>query len=181
MLVAVILIYVILIFPLFLNIRLAFNYHHKKVYFCLNIFGFIKIISGYVQLSKNYLLIHISDTKAIIFELIDFDGFKKSFKPFMDYHFTILTTKTEVGSKENLITPISIVFVSNYIESIIKWFLTNKKPYIKFNNYFNVYENTNKFNIFAKNLITFNILMILLSVIKILWEKMIYEFRKFAR
>ncbi len=181
MLETTILVFTILIFPIFLNIKIVANYTNKKMYFLLEIFGFIKIISGYMQLRKNVIIIHLSDNKAILFEIIDLDGIKKKFKPIMDYHFISLETLTELGNEKNLINPLCIAFITNYFLSFIRWGLLNKKPYLKFNNNFNVYENENKLNFYGKTLITLNLLMVLLSVIKIILEKIIYGYRKNAR
>ncbi len=175
---AFILSFIVLIFPIFLNVNIVFNFKYKKVFFALKIFGIIKILSGYIEISKNDVLIHISDKKAILIEFIDLDGVKKSFKPFMDYHFISLRTLTELGDNENRIIPFFSTFILNYIESILKWLLINRKPYVNFNNYYNIYESEDKKAFFGKALITLNFLMIIISVIKILVEKLTYEFRK---
>ncbi len=178
MLVSVILAFIVLIFPLFLNIKIVYSFKSKKVFYILQLFGFIKLNCGYIQILANNILIHVSDTKAIIIELIDIDGVKKSFKPFMDYHFIFFQSKTEIGLNNSLINSLSVAFMLNYIQNIVRWFLINKKQYLKINNVFNVYENHSKFNFYGEIIITFNLIMIIISVVKILMEKIIYEFRK---
>ncbi len=174
----VVLSFILLIFPIFLNIKIIYNYEYKKFYYLIQIFGFIKIVSGYGQYYINKIVIHISDTKAFLFEIIDLDRLKKSFKPLMDYHFIKLNTLIELGSNDDTLPPLKTVFMLNYLSSIIKWFLVNKKPYIVIDNNFSVYESEKKFNFYGKTLIVLNILMILISIIKIVMERIIYEFRK---
>ncbi len=171
-------IFTLVIFPIFLNIKIVYNKEFNKIFYLLEIFGFIKILSGYGQLLFNKFVLHISDTKAILFEFVDLDGIKKSFKPFMDYHIVSLNTLTELGNENNDLTSLSSAFILNYFTSIIEWGIFNKKPYLNISNNFNVYCGQSKFAFYAKGLIIFNLLMIIISIFKILLEKVIYEFRK---
>ena len=177
MLVAFIISYILLIFPLFLNVKVVFNYSLKKAFFILELFGFIKLVSGYIQLKKNSVYFHVSDKKAILFELIDYKGVKESFKPFMDYHFISLKTICEFGSSENENLPLSIAFLLNYVQSYFKWFLFHKKAYVVFENQYILFDQ-NRLNFYGKTVVVLNLLMIIISIIKILVEKLVYGFTK---
>ena len=66
---------VLLIIPFFITVYGCYFNEEKRLYFALYLFGFIKIISGYVKTrSKGGFYIHLSDNIAFI---IDYTTIKK--------------------------------------------------------------------------------------------------------
>ena len=172
----VIIIFIVLIFPIFINVRIFFCKELNKLFFTLNIFTF-KVVSGYVQKITEGIVIHITKNFAIIVPAKNLLGIGKSVKPLKDYHFIRFYTTFDIGSEDGLFEPLVFGFIINYIHRITHWFFYNHKPYIMLNNNINIFENTKKFNITTDVLILLNLLMIIISIIKIILEKMIYAFR----
>lgn len=170
-----VILFIIFIFPLFLSISFYFNYSYKKLFFTIKIFG-LRILNGFIKLDKEGIVIHYTNKKAIMFIYKHILDIKKHFKPLKDYHFIKFALIFDIGHKENLIQTLSISFLLNYLYKIMEWFFANSKPYLKINNKINTYENKNILNITHNSTIIFNSLMIFISLIKILMEKIIYAF-----
>ena len=180
MLILVVLIYVLLIFPIFINIKLFFCKENKKLFFAINCFMFT-IIGGYVEQIKEGFAIHVTKNKAIIIPYKKVLGLKSSVKPLKDYHFIKLNMEIDIGNDDNIVASLSIAYIINYVHAIIKGYINQIKPYVVFNQNVNVIENSETFNIKIDSLILFNLLMVLLSLVKIFVEKIINEFRNKKR
>ena len=163
----VVVIFTVIIFPIFINVGSIFIAEDKKVYFNIRLFCLIPILSGYIERKNTKLFIHVSKNKALMVNLIDFTNIKKGVKPFFDYHFITQYSRIEIGNETNFLTPLSAGFLSSFIINIMRWVVINKKPYLKIDNNIFVYEEESKFNIFFKSTLVLNLLMIILSLIKI--------------
>ena len=157
----------VLIFPLNLGINAAFLKEEKKAFFGIYLFGIIKIVGGYAEKITEGFAVHLSDKKVVIINYKAMLGAKDRIKPFM-----------ESGSENNLITPVSIAFISEYIMSFIERYYSLKKPYLVIDCGFNVYDGKNKLNLFIRLNVVFNLIMIISSIIKIITEKTIYAIRQ---
>jgi len=169
-----IIVFSILIFPLFISVKACIIFNDKKLYFTLQLFGFIKLLGGYVELGKDGLIIHLSKNKAIIIEKKNLLSVGKKFKPLKDYHVIKFVFLLEIGAKNRELIALESAFIVNYISEIAKWIIYNKKPYVNYSGNVNMYQDTDNINIFIDTVFLLNLLMILLSLIKIIWEKMIY-------
>ena len=167
---------ILIIFPIFLNIKIFFSWEIKKLFFLINIFG-IKCLSGYFEILSDCIAIHLTDKFAIIIPLKNLLGMRTRVKPLKDYHFVKFNSTIEIGSKESLISNFAFAFIINYFYNFTLWFLSNSKPYINFNNKINLYQDNKKLNIIIDSTVIFNILMVLISIIKIIMEKIVYAFR----
>ena len=167
-----------LIFPLFLNIDLAYTGENAKLYFGVRLFGFIKVISGYAEKIKEGFAFHLSEKKAYILSYKSLTGAKESIKPFMDYHFIKIRTVIETGNSDDAVAPLAAAFASSYINGIVCRIFSFKKPYLVLDNSFNVYLDRDVFNVFMKIDFVFNLIMVISSVIKIITEKIIYAIRQ---
>lgn len=156
-----------IIFPIFINVGTIYIKEHKKVYFDIRLFSLISVLSGYIQREKNKLFIHLSKRKAIMVDLLNFTTVQKGVKPFFDYHFISQYSRIEIGSKNNLMIPLTAGFLTNFLLNISRWLLINRKPYLKVQHNVYVYDGEEVFNLFLKSTIVFNLLMILISLIKI--------------
>lgn len=162
-----------LIFPLFLNIDIIYTKENKKFFFCFYLFGVLKILSGYVEPLNDCVAVHVSKNKAFLFYYKNILNLNKSMKPLKDYHFLKIKSLIEVGSEYSLAVPFFTSFIYNFFMSFVSWFFYNKKPYLDLKNDVNIYENKDILNIFINTKLVFNLLMIVLSIIKIITEKII--------
>ena len=122
-------------------------------------------------------MIHFSKKQAIIIPYKNLFGMRKTIKPLRDYHFIKLKSLVEIGDVEHVFLPITIGFIINYFNSIIDWLLLNQKPYLDIDNKVCVYEGESVFNIYINAVVVFNLLMIIISMLKILVGKIIYAIR----
>lgn len=173
MLTATILSIIIIFFPLYISVNCFFSKELEKTFFSIYLFGTIRILSGYAQIVNDGIAFHISKNKVYIFEYKNFFDVKNSVKPLHDYHLINFNSLIEIGSSNHLLDSMSASFILNYFNNIIIWFFANKKPYLKINNDINVYEGKNILNIYLKTGVMLNVLMIILSIIKICVEKII--------
>ena len=163
----------IIICPIFLSIYGCYVYQDNKVYFLINIFGKIKIIGGYLQILSDGVFVHYSNRKAFLIDRKKLLGLKKKFKPLKDYHILFWSSNLELGNK-SLLEIYVLAHSLNYLYETTRWVLRERKPYIKIENSIDLYENKEFINIYLKSKAVLNILMLLISVIKILVEKVIY-------
>ncbi len=167
-----------IIFPIFFSLKGYFSSEDKKLYYSLYIYGFIKINSGYIELIKEGIALHLTNKKAIVINYKSLLGFRKNIEPLKDYHVISLKTLTEIGVKDKIFSYSCGAFIFQYIDSFIKWFLYNKKPYLEYDNRLSLFEGEEFIKFFIQTKIVFNILMILISIIKIVMEKIIYASKK---
>lgn len=177
MLIASIIIFSILIFPLFLNIDVYFSHSAKKLFFGLDLFGFIKFLSGYAQLANDGIVLHLSDKKAVIIFYKNITVMGKSVKPLRDYHIIKTDLNIEIGSENSFLAATAAAYTIKFFSDIFGFHVYNAKPYVRFNDNIKVYEK-DMFNIYAEFTVLFNTLMIIISLIKILTEKIFYGKRK---
>lgn len=162
------LIYVILIFPVFLNAQILYKKNCEKVYFKISIYT-ISILSGYSCITDKRLAIHYSEKKAKIVTLKDIVSVKTSIKPLIDLNILKISNLIEV-SKNNVPLIVGSVCAYNYTKSILKY----KKPYLKNNILIRQGDNSAFYN---KSVAVFNILSLCLFIIKNFVGK-IYESTK---
>ncbi len=175
--ISIFLISLFLIFPLFLNGSLYYANEYKKVFFNIRLFGVVKIIGGYGEFIKDGIAFHLTKNKAIIFTTASVTGMKKKMKPLKDYHFLKIRSVIELGGDNSLEQILGFSFLINYIDLILKWYLNNIKPYLVYDNKINIYEDKNVFKVYFDSTIVLNLLMVLISIIKILVEKIIYAIK----
>lgn len=171
-LIAVIIVYFVLIFPIFLKIKVEYLSDNKKCYFKLYLFNFIKILSGSISKIDGGLKINLGKNKIILFEFANALTVKNKVKPLMDYHIKNFYSLTEIGNI-NFYNPMVLGFIFQYLNGLICNIIKNKKNYINIKNDINIYEKEEFFNIFAEFTVILNLLMIVLSIIKIIMGKLI--------
>ena len=166
-----------LIFPIFLNLDIYYREDVKKLFFSVSLFNLFRIIGGYITLSNDGFFIHLSKNKAFFVPYINLVGARKKIKPLKDYHiisfYSILELRLNPQSFTGLF-PIIYVWHNDISSKIIK----NIKPYVKLDNRLFLYKMKKDLELFIETKTIFNLLMIVLSLIKILTEKIIYAFNK---
>ena len=177
MLKIIIICYFILIFPIFINIKVHFSLEEKKVFYYINLFGFINLFNGYAERVKEGFVIHISKRKAIIIKYSQLFSFRKKIKPLKDYHIINFYTDIYIGKEESAVLPFITSFLLGTTQNFLGWFFYYKKP--QFNARTNVFliEGKQRLEIFCKVTFVLNLLMIFISLVKIFMEKLIYANR----
>ena len=99
---------------------------------------------------------------------------KKSVEPLKDYHFIKIKTQLDVGRNYSLVQPLCAAFSLGYVYNVVNWIIFCQKPYVKFDNNIRIYEDEDVFELYFRASVIFNLLMIILSIVKILVGKMAY-------
>ncbi len=176
-LITVILTYVLLIFPIFIRFNVAYSNEVSKVFYKVKLFNFIVLFYGYVEKIDEGIAIHLNKRKAIIITNDKIFDVGNKIKPLKDYHVIKFNAQIDLGSKENVIAPLSLAYVINFVAQYFEWFLENSKPYVKYNKVINVYEDEELFLLKTNATFVLNLLMITISIIKILVEKTFYAIK----
>ena len=173
----VILTYILLIFPIFIRIDVAFTKDAKKILYKIRLFNLFVLFYGYVEKVNEGIAIHLSKRKAIIITNDKLFDVKNKIKPLKDYHVIRLFMQIDLGNKESILTSLSTAWSINFVTQYVEWFLENSKPYVKFNSAINVYEEKDLFCVKINATFVFNLLMVTISLIKILLEKTFYAIK----
>lgn len=147
---------------------------NKKLYFVIKIYGLIRVLSGYITIKNNLILIKYGKKKTYFSPLKNVFGLRKKIKPFLDLHLVNIKSLTEIGSDNDLISPFSYAFILQYINYYFCEVLNKVKPYLKIKNDVNVIENKSIFNVYLSFTIVFNFITVIASLLKILTEKIFY-------
>lgn len=176
MLTIIVIFYVVIIFPLFINIKFNLIEDVSNINYKLKLY-FIPILFGKVEFIKEGIAFHINNKKVIILEFNKIFTIRKKFKPLKDYHIIKFNSSVALGDinyKTNLIyISLIISYFTNYFGTLIKQI----KPHFNLKNNIYLFEDKNIFELRMKGVIVLNLLMILISVIKIVMEKIIYAIK----
>ena len=162
--------FLIIIFPILLSGKVIFCGENKTIYLNIMIFG-VKIFRCRFVFA-NSGIIRITGRKSKLMPYKNLVKIKSGIKVLKDYHFISLKTKMELGSSKNLIPILLCGFLFYCATQFCCEIAMANKPYVSVGSDVNVSEcNQFKFDVEAK--IIFNLLMILLSVIKTIWGKIV--------
>ncbi len=175
--IASIIIFSLLIFPIFINGDIYYRHGCGKVYYGLYLFGIFKIISGYAELLHDGIALHLTEKKAKILFFKNILNMGKSVKPLQDYHIIRACVGVELGNADSFTQSIFWGYVINFIFSSIKCGLNISKPHVVTDSDITVYD-IDAFNIYGSGIVVFNILMIIISIFKIIVEKIFNGKRK---
>ena len=171
-------IFFVLIFPIFVSGFAVFGKNDKSLSFGVYLYGAICVFMGKIKKRGGYLFIKHTFSKGKYIPICKILSFKKTIRPLNDYHIIVLRSLTEAGTGENPFMPVLCANAFNVVNSIAGNVITANKPYLKLKNDLNLFENDSRFNVFIKTVVVFNLLMVLLSVIKILAGKLLYAIKK---
>lgn len=174
--IAIFLIFAFLFLPIILDLGIVFPLKAKKGYFSIKLFNFIPIFSGYLELLKDGLCIHISKRKAKILPYKNLLRINNTLKPIKDFQIIYFNCCIDYGLKENVFLPLYLGYVSCLIGNVIGKALSERKQYLTYNSNVNVY-NLDVFNVYIKSKILFNLLLVILEILRFLLEKIINVFR----
>ena len=165
---------ILLIFPLFLGLKFRLNGSEKSAYYSIKLFG-ITVSKGRLVLSdeKDGIKVFKKGKLSKTIYWRQFFTYNSAIKPFSDYSVTSVKTCLMLGDKDSIITPFIVLNILSFISEFFMWFFALNKPYLKIDNSFFVLEQKDVFDFKINIKILFNVLMVLLSVIKIVMEKII--------
>ena len=155
----------IIILPIVLSLYLFLDFTNKKLYFGIYLFGFIKILSGYVNVrDKGGFYLHISNNKAIIIDNSTLQKIGGGTSFINAFQFSEIVLITDV-SLNNIKLIFSILFVNKIGQIINKIIYSNNKlPKIR-SNVLILSDLEKVFNLKCKAVLSFNILCIVKSLI----------------
>lgn len=169
--------FAILLFPIYTHVDIFFNKSCKKAYVNVNLYKFLKIFGGYFSLYKGGVALHLNDRKAILFPYKNIFDIRNKVEPLKDYHIKKINFRLDVGYRNCQEISIYLPFVYVWHNELLGNVLSQVKPYLDYENSLYVYENDNRFNIFLEITTIFNLLMVLISLVKISMEKLLNAFK----
>lgn len=174
------LIYSAIIFPIFLTVKVSLISEKKCAYFGIFAFRMLRIVDGFAGIEYGKIYYVINGKREVV-RLTLLKNMKTKVKPLMDYHILSLNNVLELGD-EQLITPYVVGQAINVIASSVFFSVLIKKPYLKLTNDIiinDVITDKKKYvNDFLSFTVVLNILMILISIVKIITEKLINAIKK---
>ena len=106
--------------------------NEKKLAFSLYLFGFIKLIGGYVSSYRGGVAVHISEKKAILLPYSGMNEQRKKFKIFRSFRLISLEAAAETGADYFAGAGIACAFLKGYLavkgetkKSDVKLYLTD--------------------------------------------------------
>ena len=95
--------------PIFLRTAVHFDMNRRKLCFALYLFGFLRIVGGYIATYKGGLAIHISEKKAFLLPYSQMEKERKKYSFIKTFHLSAFTLTTETGAEYLL--PVSLAHV----------------------------------------------------------------------
>ncbi len=167
---------IIIIFPIFLNVKIVFD-DSNVLRYKINLFSIFKIFGGNVELLEDGIIIHLTKSKAILIKYSELIDLRKKFEPIKDFHLVQFITDIEMGAEDILDASGIISFSYLLISSIIKCIVNTFKPYVEMKTNIKISESKDIFGIKVRITLIFNLLIVIISAIKILMEKIIYAIK----
>lgn len=88
-----------LFLPIFLTIDIHYDMNRRKFCFSLRLFGFLRLIGGYIATYKGGLAIHVSKKKAFLLPYSEVDKKRKKFSFMRTFHLSSFVLTTETGAE----------------------------------------------------------------------------------
>lgn len=174
--ITVFLIFAFLFLPFILDVGVVFPLKAKKGYFSIRLYGIIPILSGYLELLKDGLCVHLTKNKAIIFPYKKIFDIKTTIKPIKDFQIIKFNLNIDVGSSDNDFLPLYLANVLSFASNVVGKALKERKNYLNFNTDVNIY-NYDTFNLYLSGKVMFNVLIIILEILRFILEKIVNVFR----
>lgn len=171
-LIIVLSLFVLLIFPVFINLEALINIKSKKTFFNIKLFKVLRVISGYLNFVSGGIALHLSSKNAKIIPFKNIFSLRKRFKPILDFH--IVNAKIFIENQSDLPQIYMLNGFLSLIGCVIKKYLFLYKPYVDFDFLTSSNENSEKLNVYFTATAVINILTIVISLLKIWGEKFIY-------
>ncbi len=177
MLAVIIILYIILIFPIFININLKYSADDKMLEYEIKLFSVLTIFYGYIEFIDEGIVIHLNNKKAILIFYKDIVSVRKKFEPLKDYHIFKLNTTIYMGVLNDEELRLNFAMMYNLIFNIIGQCANQIKPYLSLKSNICIYKKENLLILRVRTTFVFNVLMVVISLVKIFGEKIIYAIK----
>ena len=121
-----VIIYIVIIAPLFISVNINFFNQYKRINFTIKFLDFIKIVGGCIFVKDRKLTLKLNGKEKIV-ELNDILKLKNASKPLKDYHVYNVNTKVLFGKDVPPLVQLNYKFFSNSIISAINIYAYEKK------------------------------------------------------
>lgn len=167
----------ILYMPIIFGVKLYFDKDVGELQFSIFIYRTIKILSGKVKFTKKRAVIRVGKKRLSFHYKQLFDGQKK-LDIFKQFEICDIFTTLEIGSNNDRISPLLIAAAYNTTTSIALANLKNKNSLLDGKNNINVYDDKSVFKYKLCINFLFNVLLLLIAILKKVLEKIINGKRK---
>ena len=174
--IAVFLIFAFLFLPIILNVGIVLPIKAKKGYFSIKLFKIFPILNGYLELLKDGICIHFSKRKAKIIPYKNLLDIETTLKPIKDFQIVKFNFCIDIGSNDNMFLPLYIGYFTSLINKVFAKFFHERKPYLDYKGNVNIYDK-DVCNFYIKINVMFNILILILEIVRYFLEKIINVFR----
>lgn len=148
-------------FPIYITINFVIDFAVGKVYFCVNCFNF-PILGGYILQKCEKLFFHISDKRAIIFNLFEYVKRRKKFFKIKGVEVLNFYVFTKNGVQaDNWLIPQSVFVGCSIFFSILK----NKKKFVKLHNAIELCSGTQVYSVFSLKAV-FNVITLFVIILR---------------
>ena len=157
------LIILLLFFPIYIESDSHYDMNRKKFGFAVYLYGFIKVIGGYVTTYQGGFALHVSEKKAIIVPYSQLNSERKRFSFIKTFRLVSLKLTTETGAEYLL--PIAT------LETLLRgYFLVMDKHKGRIENHLWLTDG-DELRISLNCVIFFNLFIVLKNFLKFLKEK----------
>ena len=103
-----------LFLPIFIKVDVHYDMNRRKFTFAVYIFGFIRIIGGYIATYQGGFAIHVSEKKAFLLPYRQINSQRKRFSFMKTFHLSSFILTTESGAEYLLPTAIAHAALRTY-------------------------------------------------------------------
>lgn len=103
-----------LFLPIYLTIDVHYDMNRRKFCFSVRLFGFLKLIGGYIATYPGGLAIHVTKKKAFLLPYSEVNSERKKFSFMRTFHLSSFILTTETGAEYLLPVSIAHSFVRSY-------------------------------------------------------------------
>ncbi len=157
------------IIPLPFSVKCLFLFNDKKLYFSIYFFRFLKIKSGYINIKKQDVFLHLTDKTALVFSVSEMMPGKESLEVFNLFEFTKLRYVVLIDALNGTGRFIALSLI-NILNSATFSVLKETKPLIDFRGDGVIIEDKTSRAIATDTGICFNLYMITKEIAKNLFK-----------
>lgn len=148
-------------FPIYITTNIVVDYTAHKMYFCVKCFN-ISVFGGYVVQKREKIFFHISDKRAVIFNLADYVKQRKRLFKIKGIELLNIYVFTKRGIEaDNYLMPESLFIICSTVFPLLK----NKKKFVKLHNTIVLSAEKTTYSIASLKFV-FNIITIIIIMLK---------------
>lgn len=155
----------VFIIPLPFSVKALFVFENKKIYFSIYFFRFLKIKSGYLNVKKQDVFLHLTDKTAIVFSLSEMIPRKDSLEFLNLFEFTKIRYSVFLDAVNGVGQFLALSLV-NIVNSATFSVLKETKPLTDFRGDWIVVDDKSLRAVAADTGICFNLFMITKEIVK---------------